>query len=264
MIKLQTQDSKNVEIKPFEEQISSVQTAIYKLMIATLPLYNPQEIAKNLSEGLTVFSEKLKEALGDGIKGYEEWGKYGWSFSPSISWDLFKNAPASHEYANNVMAEYMTDEEIDSMVYALKVVDADIEELNEALSCYNQGMYKACALLLFGIIENKTYRFGYLNEKKKVKTGLTFAKQHKIEKQYDSFTLQGVLVNITETIKKIYSHGNDFKENMNIINRNYLAHGMSKRNISKLECFQVWCLAYSTLVLLDVIDECDKDEMSPE
>ena len=235
-------------------------------MIATLPLYNPQEIAKNLSEGLAVFSEKLKEALGDGIKGYEEWGKYGWSFSPSISWDLFKNAPASLEDANNVMAEYMTDEEIDSMVYALKVADADIEELNEALSCYNQGMYKACALLLLGIIENKTYQYGYLDKEKnvKIKTGLAFANQHKIEKQYDSFTLQGVLVNITEAIIKIYSYGNNFKENMNIINRNYLAHGMSKRNISKLECFQLWCLAYSTLVLLDVIEECDKDEMSSE
>lgn len=53
----------------------------------------------------------------------------------------------------------------------------------------------------------------------------------------------------------MFEYGDDFKEDMTIINRNYLAHGMSKRNISKLECFQVWCLSYSICVLLDVIEE---------
>lgn len=74
-----------------------------------------------------------------------------------------------------------------------------------------------------------------------------------------SYKHSNMLVTIITASLKIFEYGDDFKDDMTIINRNYLAHGMSKRSISKLECFQVWCLSYSICVLLDAIEEFSKD-----
>lgn len=255
MIKLPTQASYDGNVKPLEEQSASLKSAFTSLAIAMSKLVEPRLMSDYIQALSIDLIEKIREIFGDGIKGYEAWASFGWSFSPSVDYVLFKNAPASLEDANNIMEKYLTEKEIDDIMYALEVAGANVEELEEAFNCYAQGMYKSCALLLFGIIDNKTYSYGLLRGGKTL-TGSSFAKEQIKRKRYDDFTLQGVLVNTLLAINKMFDFGNDFKDEMAIINRNYLAHGMARRNITKLECFQVWCLAYSTWVLLDVIEEC--------
>lgn len=260
MIKLSTKASYDgIPQKPLEEQINSISSAFKAISIMLCDMYEPFRMSEYITSISAEIVERFKEIYGDGIKGYEEWASYGWTFSPSVDYSLFKNAPHSLEEANATMLKYLTEQEIDNIRHSLEVAGANIEELNEAYNCYKQGMYKSCALLLFGLIDSKTYSYG-LPGRNGTAVGSGFAKLQIKNKEYDDIILQGILVNVLKAIEKIFSFGNDFKDEMTVINRNYLAHGMTKRNISQLECFQIWCLAYSTLVLLDVIEECGQDE----
>lgn len=260
MIELSTKNSENEEIKPLTEQMPSLQASINRLMIAMMSLYNSQDIAQNISTIFSDFSQKMREIFGEGIKSYEEWGKKGWTLPPSAQYSIFDKSPSSKAEADAIMEKYMTDDEIDLIKNALEIAGANCEELNEADICYSQKMYKSCSLLLFGIIDNNAYKYGFLDDKKRIKIGFKFADHYKEIKKYDDFSCRAVLSNTTEALKTIYNFGNNFTEEMEIINRNYLAHGMTRRSVTQLECFQIWCLAYSTLVMLNVIEECSKDE----
>ena len=72
-------------------------------------------------------------------------------------------------------------------------------------------------------------------------------------------TVYELLANILSAIKKVFQDGDDFKKDMGIINRNYISHGQCRRKISRLECFQIWCLTYSTCVYIDVLRQCNAD-----
>ena len=238
-----------------EEQLNSIKSAFSSLAIVMAKVYDPQLLIERIGDALSKIAESLKEIYGDGIKGYEQWGEYGWTFSASVEYDFFKNSPTSVEEANGIMEKYLNNDEINSIKNALQIAGVDAYELEEAFCCYSQGMYKSCCLMLFGIIDNKICSYGLPNNNGKIKLGASFAKDYVNKKRYDEFILQGVFINTLKAIETTFKFGNDFTKPMTIINRNYLAHGMSKRNISKLECFQIWCLAYSVWVLLDVIEE---------
>lgn len=238
-------------------QFENLSKALMNLAETIQSLYNPNTI-HIISDTLSAFSDRLTDIYGDGIEGYKEWGKLGWSFSPSINPDMFRNAPKSTEEANKTMQVFMTEEELSKIVCALKSAEVNQEELDEAEACFKSGAYNACALLLFGIIDNRLFQYGFTGKrsKHKILIGKSAAecleKEHKLEGYY--FYMK--FLNITTALKTIFDFGNNFEKDMIIINRNYLSHGMAGRSISKLECFQIWCLAFSSIVYIDILDEC--------
>ncbi len=243
-----------------KEQLISIKSTLSSLAIVMAKMYDPQLLIERIGDVFSEIVEKIKEIYGEGVKGYEQWGKFGWTFSPSLEYDFFKNTPASIEEANAIMEKYLSDEEIKTIKNSLQAAGVDTYELEEAFSCYSQGMYKSCCLMLFGIIDNKIYSYGLPNDKGKIKLGASFAKDYVNKKRYDKFILQGVFINTLKAIETTFEYANNFTEPMTIIKRNYLAHGMSKRNISKLECFQIWCLTYSAWVMLNIIEESDENK----
>ena len=108
-MKLSTKVSYDAPQKPLKEQISSLQSAFTALAVAFSNLYNPQVISEHISEFVSEITAKIKQIYGDGIKGYEQWGLYGWTFSPSVEYDFFKNAPTSIEEANVMRIFYIKD-----------------------------------------------------------------------------------------------------------------------------------------------------------
>ena len=89
------------------EQLDSIKSVLNSLAIAMAKLYDPQILIERIGDALSNIVEALKEIYGDGIKGYEKWGEYGWTFSPSVEYDFFKNAPTSVEEANGIMEKYL-------------------------------------------------------------------------------------------------------------------------------------------------------------
>lgn len=257
-IVLSTKVSSKILDITLTKQVARISAAIDRC-IENFPI---AEMLESISNSFDELSKELQNIYGDGISGYEKWGDFGWTYCPSLDYDMFKTAPTNVEEANKTMGQFLSNEEIEKIRYALEVAEADKDELDEAFQCFCEGKYKACSLLLFGIIDKRLYDFGFTVKRKNqvvIATGKTAVDEFDKKTHCYDYTIFAMLTNIVHAIKRIFEYGNDFKDEMIIINRNYLAHGLSKRKISKLECFQIWCLAYSTCVYIDVLRKCNDD-----
>ncbi len=197
---LSTKVSYDSPQKTTKEQLNSIKSALNSLAIVMAKMYDPQLLIERIGDVVSGIIEKIKEIYGDGIKGYEQWGEYGWTFCPSIEYDFFKNAPASIEEANSIMEKHLSDDKMNTIKNALQIAGVDAYELEEAFCCYNQGMYKSCSLILFGIIDNKIYSYGLLNGRNRVELGSSFAKDYVKTKKYDELIFQGAFINILNVI----------------------------------------------------------------
>ena len=246
---------------PTKEQVKGIHSALNRLLTIYTELFDISKMTKSISNYLDEFSKRLRDIYGDGVCGYEKWGEFGWTYCPSLNNDMFKVAPATVEEANKTMEQYLSHEEIEKMRYALEVSEADKDEIDEAFQCFCEGKYKACSLLLFGIIDKHLYGFGFEKQhrgKTRIQIGVGAANKLDETVCYD-YTVYVMLANILSAIKKVFQDGDDFKKDMGIINRNYISHGQCRRKISRLECFQIWCLTYSTCVYIDVLRQCNAD-----
>lgn len=262
-IKLATKAPPSEETINAAEAVENISNALGLLGSIISELVNVDTVKNVVSGALHYFAEKIEKYFDEKTKCYEKWGSLGWSFSPSMNFEMFETNINSQNEANEMMKHFVKRREINKIVVSLIHTGVDKEEILEAKKCYNKKNYKACVLLLFGIIENKLISYNFKTvkwNKECIASGQNALKQFK-EKcdNVGSRRYENMLVAIITAALKMFEYGDDFKADMTIINRNYLAHGMSKRNISKLECFQVWCLSYSICVLLDVIEERSKN-----
>ena len=46
-------------------------------------------------------------------------------------------------------------------------------------------------------------------------------------------------------MKTFFDHGNDFKIQPEVINRNFVTHGMLHRNVSRRDCIMLFLLLYN-------------------
>ena len=59
--------------------------------------------------------------------------------------------------------------------------------------------------------------------------------------------------NLFSCLFKMFEDGNDFKKQPQVINRNFLDHGMLTRRVSRKDCIQLFLLYYNMLCLLDMV-----------
>jgi len=59
--------------------------------------------------------------------------------------------------------------------------------------------------------------------------------------------------NLFACLKKVFESGKDFKNQPDVINRNFLDHGMMTNKVRKKDCIQLFLLYYNMLELLDMI-----------
>lgn len=49
-------------------------------------------------------------------------------------------------------------------------------------------------------------------------------------------------VNLFACLKTVFAHANDFRREPSVINRNFVDHGMTNRNVRKRDCIQLFLL----------------------
>ena len=52
---------------------------------------------------------------------------------------------------------------------------------------------------------------------------------------------------------EVFEKGNDFRKQPEVLNRNFLDHGMLTRKVTRKDCVQLFLLYYNILELLDMI-----------
>ena len=196
------------------------------------------------------------------ILSYEKWGKLGWTLPPNAAIDTFSTPPVDAKSANKIIGSYTTKTEMNELFCDLldmkRIKKSDIKE---AIECFNDKHYKACAMILFSMMDARLIRLqGSAKKNKSRDTG-----KKAVEKLFNKIDVQGMdervffiilnYYNIWSALKIVFKFGDNFKSQYKIINRNFLDHGMLHRKVSRRDCCMLFILLYNfTQYLNDYID----------
>lgn len=230
-------------IQPF---IESIRKGLGKLGESMVELARSIKIPE-LSE-----KEKLER-----INSYKQWGLYGWTSISNAPISFFNNCPDTQLKADKEALIYCNKESLACTFNALKNFKKKKKDINEAIKCFNSKYYKGCALILFSIIDSIfiTKQIGNDEILTGAKAIKLFKKPFKkrINKK-DIFILTLSYYNIFTCLFEIFSDTNNFKDKKNLINRNYLDHGMTNKVIRKKDCIKLFLLLDNILELLDLVE----------
>ena len=200
---------------------------------------------------LPTITEERKQEL---IASYKKWGEYGWTLCPDAPFDCFNELPASIEAANAVMMPLCSKREMEQLFDELHSQRIKKEDLNAAILCYNNRQYKACALILFGIIDAKLIRKQKRGEKYRP-SGSKAAKR--LREQFEGgdnekklFTML-LCVNLFSCLETLFANADDFKVEPATINRNFVSHGMTRRPVRQRDCIQLFLALYNLMLFFE-------------
>lgn len=165
-IKLETKSTTSNETISSDEAIKNISNTLELLGNIIAKSIDLDTVKTVVSGTLQYFANKIEKYFNEKTKCYEKWGAFGWSFSPSINFELFETNINSQNEADEIMKKFLTRREINKIVISLKNAELNKEEIIEAKKCFNQKNYKACALLLFGIIESKLISYNFKTVKR--------------------------------------------------------------------------------------------------
>lgn len=185
---------------------------------------------------------------------YKRWGELGWTVLPNAPFNLFKEIPEDDTTANKLAMSYCDKKAMDHIFSELAEKRVKKKDLESAIFCYNNKQYKACALLLFGIIDSKLIKAQPKGKYRKVGKGATKAFNKMIEeKSGEEQLLFTVLyqINLLACLYTYFASGDNFVNEPRIVNRNYIDHGMNIRDVRKRDCVQLFMATYNLCMIMD-------------
>lgn len=215
-----------------------------------------KELSKILSNiAIPTVSEERKSDL---LQSAEQWGKYGWTIIPNAPISIYYSAPKDINEADNIALEYCTDETLSSLFEKMNSDNIiNKSRLNESILCYEHNLYTPCAMLLFSLVDEKLIKLQEENERRSVGYGAVKKLKRKILSEQDSnkMLLMTILCkNILSCAEEMFKDGNNFLVQPNIINRNFLQHGMNQYDVSKKECIQLFLLYDNICKLIELFE----------
>lgn len=200
---------------------------------------------------IPTITEERKQEL---IASYKKWGEYGWTICPNAPFDCFDELPASIEAANAIMTPLCSKREIERLFDELRGQGIKKEDLDAAILCYNNRQYKACALILFGIIDSKLIRKQKRGERYRP-SGSKAAKR--LREQFEGSDSEKMLftmllcVNLFTCLETLFANADDFKVEPATINRNFVSHGMTRRPVRQRDCIQLFLALYNLMLFFE-------------
>lgn len=229
----------------------------------TAALENIGKISETLLSGISDFIREIhvpqytEEEKNELLQSYKQWGKYGWTIPPHANFDTFDKCPSNIVQADKIALQFCNKENMQELFLQLENICVRKRDLKEAIECYDHRHYKACALILFSIIDSRVIR---LQSKKDEKFGVgigAIAKFKDVAKKRT--TDEGKLflalcyTNIFPCLFAMFEDTNKFSKKTSVINRNYLDHGMSCRIVRRKDCIKLFLLLYNLLEFIDII-----------
>lgn len=228
-------------------------------------LQSTNTIAENLVRIITAFSDQIKQIHLSGysdeekqkfIEAFRLWGSYGWTPPPDMPFHLFASAPQNQKTANREFAPYCKSSYLHSLFEKIASESrVHLSDFNVAKQCFLQRNYKSCAQMLFSLIDGVYLRIqppiNKNNQWRKTgERGIT-----RLEGALGEFTQEQWLfsqlsnINLISCLCTLYESYPSFQnEPQNIINRNFIMHGMGHRKVLRRDCVQLFLLYYNMLV----------------
>ena len=231
----------------------------YKSMLETFQRFTETVSQYVFDLDIPEINQEEKERL---IYSFKEWGKYGWTVCNFVPFEEYSNAPLNLKDADKRFRRYFSKNEMDMFFKNLESKSRRKKDIREAVNCYNNGYYKASSMILFSLIDSILIRKNlkdYKNEKKvnekaKLHSGMPAIKAYE-KKLNPSFKLTNLLFNLFKFIslframKAYFDDTKDFTKKFDLVNRNYLDHGMTYKPVKKIECIKLFII-YDNLLTI--------------
>lgn len=206
------------------------------------------ETIANIS--IPIFSEEERQKL---LESHCQWGRLGWTWFQDAPMNFYDNPPTDMKDASVKVRHLCTMQGMESIFSQLREQKINHEDLESAIFCFRNKQYKACALMLFGLIDAKLIRVQSKNKgKRKVGAGAVrqLKTQFEANKNEQVFYTMLFCSNLFACLETIFAYGNDFKDEPNTINRNFVDHGMNHSRIRKRDCVQLFLVLNNLMYFL--------------
>lgn len=203
------------------------------------------------------FLEFADKRFQENKKAVCKWGFYGWTLPPEPDVDFFLSCPASQADADKQMKRFCSNKALQNLwAMTRKLSNCKKSDFDEAIFAFEQKKYKSCALLLFSLIDAKLIRFQKrFHDDSQIQVGTKAV--HYFEKRYqDEYTVDFSLLpnlafyNTLICLREVYKPYQNFVGMPHIINRHFVAHGMTIKPVRKKDCIQLFYLYFNLLDLL--------------
>lgn len=201
----------------------------------------------DLSNRIAELTKPFKDifnSLPDALRKYynfKEWANYGWGIIDYVPKEnsYFKTVGNAFE-ADSIMENELSDKIIADIIQDIKKTDLASAAFEEAIECFYNTKYRACILILFSIIDAYSIQLQGISEKKR-KLSNSLSKELLQKVEFNDFTLLAYLrvYMPLQAISVLFANGNDFTDEPDLPNRNFISHGMNKRQVKQIDCIKV-------------------------
>ena len=243
--------------------VQAAQSAVSSYVTVT------SELSAACKKAISSLSEQLKiipkgtiteERKLELISSFQQWGEYGWTIIPTASFSLYSEIPANRTEANKMALQACSKSTIERLFRSTaKMKYCKNSDFSEAVFDFENKKYKSCALVLFALIDAKLIRLQRTSDLKGKRRDVGVRAVDKARcradertEEYMFFTILSQ-TNLFACLETLFGSGNDFKRQPEIINRNFIDHGMLTRKVTRLDCLQLFLLYYNLLHFLEFL-----------
>ena len=124
----------------------------------------------------------------------KRWGQYGWTFIPNAPSGLFMHIVEDKNKCDKIALRYLHKKDMLNLFEELNRMNINHADLNEAIYCYNNKCYKACAMLLCALIDGIIYKCQKVNGAQRRKGNKNFFEQLRKNSIKEELLLQQFLL----------------------------------------------------------------------
>lgn len=251
----------NIQMQSVTEAISdSIRELVGAQQAALKTAFD--ELYKSLPNmaALSISGERIEEIR----KAQVKWGNYGWTIPKHARITDFFNEPVDKKEADRIGRTYCSAKQMEELfeeTFLMDKVKASV--FQEAVANFRDRRYRSCAMILFSLIDAlfiKMMKDEDRNGRGRRPVGGSAAqkalKRVKAEQIDDRWYLAIFRCeNLLACLNKMFEDGKDFKSQPDVINRNFLDHGMTTRGVKRRDCVQLFLLYYNILDFFEMIED---------
>lgn len=223
-----------------------------------LATYALENYTDGISKILDSFAEIVKNLTIFDYQYLEKWADFGWTALEEQSINFFSEDPLSQDNADKMCLVFFTEDYINNMFEKLSSNNSYYKYVKEAQQLFNNNYYMGCSMLLISSIDRLLSETVTNHDKKLIgERAINLIKKKYLEKDKEDVVNIYVLYNLCVYLNKLFKYGDNFNEQINNLNRNYLFHGWQDKGIEigRTDCIKLLnCLYNLQLSIEDIKD----------
>lgn len=248
------EDNIRLTLEPLQNQFKKINAAIdfswinhsFKIEISEELLSLFEKISSRTKEAL--IPEKIKMEI---TKKAIEYANLGLTYLISSTYDDLPDI--NENLANQICDDFSKSDKYETLKDKVKNLEfINEQQVEEAFLCFENGFYYSCISVLFEIIEREllskqSIKIGSNNRRKTVDRK-KISEMKEILSYENSISEYFIEMNFLYLSSYYFNDANDFIDEsfdkFPVINRNYIAHGMTNRKVTKNDCVKLMMYIY--------------------